>query len=363
MGEAILTRIGGGSSSGSDDYEFTTELITENKTWVAPKAKNQEFSVRIFGGGGAGYGWYNSSSKTSYAFGGYGGYMNNAILNIDCGSVISIIIGNGGQFGAGGSTVFGSLVANGGSCGSLYGGCGGSGGGVAINNFNVTMWNNVTYSGCGCGDQFGGGGIFINCLRSNLAINNTFFNRAGRGGIWGGDGAIWMRNTYASYTRASRSSVGLSSNGGDGAIFITSNNKLKSSATNGIDTTSIENYLLGGKGLSGINGGGGGYGGCGGSICGGGGGYGANGGNGFAYYSNSDYHMAGPGGGGGYSVAGNGGESSSVSHVGGGGGYGKGAGSYGNAGYGGGGYGAMSSSSYDSGGNGICIIQYYKLKE
>ena len=93
MGESLIVRKGGGSSGGSGD-RLTTEIILEDTNWVAPKAKNQKFSVRIFGGGGGG-GTSNSNTNNEGSGGG-GGWMNNALLNIPAGTSVQISIGRGG---------------------------------------------------------------------------------------------------------------------------------------------------------------------------------------------------------------------------------------------------------------------------
>ena len=143
MGEAIISRAGGGSgSSGGKKWALKTELITQNTIWNVPEAKNNEFSVRIFGGGGSG-GFKGNDSNFNYYFGGGSGWMNNAVLSLNQGSQIIINIGTGGStyeyFGyrqgqSGGTTIFGNyLSANGGNGGdatSFRGGDGSSGGGA-----------------------------------------------------------------------------------------------------------------------------------------------------------------------------------------------------------------------------------------
>ena len=79
MGESLLTR-SIGSASGGSGYVFITEIITEDKTWVAPDAQNQQFSVRIFGGGG-GYGPGGSLNNTIPGLGGGGSGFNSSLFN------------------------------------------------------------------------------------------------------------------------------------------------------------------------------------------------------------------------------------------------------------------------------------------
>lgn len=194
MAESLIVRKGG-SGSGSFIGELKTEIITSNLNWVVPKVRNNQISVRIFGGGGAG------SNDATYApsggsviggggSGGGGGWMNNAIFtNLTPGQVIPITIGIGGNIGynttySGGTSAFGSyLSANGGEKATLSsyntgdsivgigkgggGGNGGSGGGTGGSNGGI-------------GYQFGGGGSS---------------QYGGRGGMWGGGGG----GGYGSY--------------------------------------------------------------------------------------------------------------------------------------------------------------------
>lgn len=51
MGDALIVGRGGGSSS---KPKLETVILVSNSTWTVPKAKDQKFSVRIFGGGGCG---------------------------------------------------------------------------------------------------------------------------------------------------------------------------------------------------------------------------------------------------------------------------------------------------------------------
>ena len=170
MGEALITRPGGASGGGSSGSgNLVTNIFTMNDVFVVPKAKDQQFSVRIFGGGG---GWaalnsQYSNGKVLYSScaGGGGGYMNNAILTLNEGETIQVSIGAGGKGKLmysnsttytsakgeiGGTTSFGIYLSalGGDGGGALHnkanGGNGGSGGGGVESG--------------GIGFQFGGGG-------------------------------------------------------------------------------------------------------------------------------------------------------------------------------------------------------------
>ena len=318
MGDSLIVRRGGSGSSSRGTLK--TVILTENTTWTVPKAKDQMFMVRIFGGGQAGGGQRNDTFSARNQSAGCGGMMNNAILMLNQGLNIPITIGAGGigvkstDLGASGKTTFfgNYLSAYGG--GQLKYGAGGSGGGYT-SHFHSSRYGSEGLLGVGL--QFGGGGAFgSNIWRSY-------------GGYWGGGGGMTLPynsnsyeyNLYANqYKRGgcifqaddgdkeqtmSDSSVidysGLGGNGGFG-----SGNRSKDAA-NGTNTMSYKElfdmYEYKGKGLKGntssisvtltysgsgtnsvaninnVAGGGGGYGGNGGNNIGGGGGYGGNGGN------------------------------------------------------------------------------------
>lgn len=372
MGEAIVVRRGG--SSGAVDLDngiryVKTEIYTEYVNWKAPKAKDQKFAVRIFGGGGGGY----ESVGNGLAAGGGGGWMNNAVLTIPEGSIVTISIGTGGNIlSAGGTTTFGSyLSANGGGApirnGSRYkGGSGGSGG-----------MGSLQEDG-GDGYQFGGGGggpsrIIISPYDSPKSQTMNGGN-GGNGGIWGGGGGgggagkvTFLRSHITAISNPGKGGRGgqYGGKGGDGGspvMYPQAGQPGTNTIGMGLDYEGpglggalgatiyrYENYrdwetnhVIGG-------GGGGGYGGCGGianSITGNNQNYGSS----YTYSSNSGGFG---GGGGGYGANGS-------SH-GGGGGYGHepvlgGGGGYSPSGFGCGGY---YRDRYVAK-SGICIIQYIK---
>ena len=313
MGEAILVKAGGGSSNGG--YIPKTEIITNNYSFQVPKAKKQNFLIRIFGGGGG----INTHYWCQAYAGGGGGNMNYAVLTLNENDIIPIIIGAAGTVSYnptnGGTTSFGSYLSatggevsnygNGGNGGTGGGGAGGSGG--------------TGRQGNGGKGYYGGGGGFSG--QSISSKENTAYY-GGNGGTYGGGGG---GATFGI-------SIGGWGNGGNNTI----------NATNGLNTIGMGLEFEGfGISYNDKYSGGGGYGGNGGRsnmntyyTGGGGGGYGADGGN--------AYTSAGGGGGG---WGGKGGDGSAYNH----GGYG-------------GGYGA---SEYGRGGDyntqpmpGICIISY-----
>ena len=168
MGEAILSRASGAvvaAGGGFDQYEFKTETITSTTTWLVPEAKDQSFTIRIFGGGGGG-----SYMNEYHITGGGGGYMNNGTFTLTKGQSISIQIGAGGQSknrsnaASGGTSSFGGyLSAAGGSGGTISGqGVNGGSGGAS-----------TRYGGSAA--QFGAGG-------------GGDIGFGGQGGNWGGGG-------------------------------------------------------------------------------------------------------------------------------------------------------------------------------
>ena len=353
-----MFRYPSGGGNPLEKYELVTEFIEENCTFKAPYGVlNNRYDVRIFGGGGG------ANTSGNYSCGGGGGWMNNAILTLNEGENVDIIIGLGGNPGkTGGTTSFGSyLSANGGThaktSGNKWGGNGGAGGGARC---NQSSDSGSTYGGIGY--QFGGGGAYgkggsgANCI-------------GGNGGKWGGGGGSYDSGAYSG-----THSPGIGGEfGGNGGYYM--NYQRYSFPEYGTNTIGIENGYLAGAGLPGpyiyvkasgntVNysngnaGGGGGYGGNGGawreSEAGGGGGYGAKGGHG---------NGTGCGGGGCYGRFGKGGNGSNDSGFisSGGGAYDPGGDYYTVPRFGGGGGGRNNETR--TGFNGVCIIQYYKLKE
>lgn len=320
----------------NNTYRLQTDVITSSKSYSIPSHYGNVY-VRCFGGGGGG----------ALCAGGGGGWMNNGEFNLSNGTTVQITIGTGGGKGqAGGTTSFGTyLSANGGGAGyrtSVYvrptrkwywhGGDGGSGGGAGEYD-DDQGWG-------GDGYQFGGGGAS---------------GKAGNGGPWGGAGGYATSGIYAGINTIGWTNVAVYEN----RSYVTGNGK---------DGTKPNSSCRGPAGKGGFGGAGGNCGGSdavGSSGSGGGGGYAAKGGDGG--------DSAG-GGGGGFGKGGNGGDGGYV-NPGGGGGYGRGAQyceynlghgknmTWYTAGYGGGGAGSFrtfASSNYSNGGNGICIVQYYK---
>ncbi len=339
MGEAILVKTGGGKVDENYDpndkyitsWELKTELITSSKEYTVPKAKNQQFSVRIFGGGGG----MGVSSLPAGS-----GNMNNGEFKLNRGDIIPIIIGGCGQYGTeainGGTTTFGTyLSATGGEAGDKVNGHAGNGGvgGCAymVGEAKSSSWSLSNLEGVNAGiSTYGGGsgGVYL--------LSNNFGYRGSNGGTYGGGGATYPGDPVKTGGKGC-------GNGGNGVL----------KATNGTNTvgTLLEFTGYGMTNESyGNYSGGGGYGGNGGAgvfffskhsdmnSCAGGGGYGASGGVGRSLNSGSTsytnwYHIFG-----GY-----------------GGGYGGSNGGYGKSEYGRGYTGYQGAAAL----NGICIITYY----
>lgn len=345
MGEALIIRSGGNSQSGGG-YTQKTEVININQTWKVPKAKNQEFMVRIFGGGGGA-----NYSQMMTGTGGGGGNMNNSIFKLNEGDLIPITIGDAGsdkvysnQYSGtnGGTTSFGTyLSATGGEVGDMTnGGNGGTGGGVGAYPPQTTSKNICAGSG-----TYGGGGGGYSGYREGDWTGIIFRTKGGNGGTYGGGGSFAEGISLGGY--------------GNGATCSFSNKGTSSlqDSENGMNTVNLVTKIdYVGKGLKGSSyGGGGGYGGNGGNSCicnkywytgGGGGGYGGNGG---------DATQTGGGGGGGY---GNDGADSRNTATTGGGYSGGGGGGYGPEGYGHGSGGIYKSGTLCTAKSGVCIISY-----
>ena len=184
MSEVMISRrSGGGSSSGSGS--LITEYITFNRNWVVPSGvKNNEFSVRIFGGGG---GSGNGESA------GGSGYMNNEIFtNLVANSTISINIGKAGCAGYngwgngsnGGNAYFrgssgggGGYGGDGGTVTSIYG-YGGGGGGYGKVSIGGNKGGGAGYYCPGFGHIAGGVGVW-----SGSTLTKTYACGNGQPGV------------------------------------------------------------------------------------------------------------------------------------------------------------------------------------
>ena len=337
MGEAILSKYGG-MMLNIAGYIPKTELITDSTVWKVPKAKGQQFAIRIFGGGG---GW-----NAKYGAGG-GGNMNNGIFTLNENESINIEIGaKGSGDHNGGTTSFGTyLSATGGEKGSYdsNGGNGGTGGGGSTHG-SVGGSSFMGHGRGGHGFYGGGGGAVFNIYNTNNNINSTqyYFTTGGNGGIYGGGGGGGIGGiSTGGYGNGGSVDV----NAGDGFNTIGKGLDFEGEGKPGngiirrwwddrygyrirIDNDSNK-YCVGGGGYGGnggycavdsnnysnkyisygivAGGGGGGYGSRGGNanygVGGGGGGYGGNGGDGFLQNINSSMFGVG-GGGGGYGLEG-----------------------------------------------------------
>ncbi len=313
MGEAILVKAGGlGGNGGSDpedqnivDWQLKTELITESKEFIVPKAKNQQFSVRIFGGGGGctcinmretisselvntdKVGWQNSNSWAT--FGGGSGNMNYNQLKLTRGDIIPIVIGTRGDNGGVGTTTsFGNyLSATGGTPIDFVNRNGGNGG-VGTPPFIITdcyftasaRYNFISgapvFKFNGGKSTYGGGSGFVAIRISN---HNNICISGTNGGIYGGGGATYDGDPV----KTGGNGCG---NGGNGSL----------QPEDGTNTTDMildfvgngnrgKIYVMGSGQIDSVYAGGGGYGGCGGGngsynnafYGGGGGGYAGNG--------------------------------------------------------------------------------------
>ncbi len=355
MGEAILVKAGGLGSGVSDpddqniiSWELKTELITNSQQFIVPKAKDQQFSVRIFGGGGGG-----SNQLYWMIFPGGSGNMNFAQLKLNKSDIVPVIIGAAGRNNeAGGTTSFGTyLSATGGGIADVpnhIGGPGGVGseGTLFIINLNK---NQYYYTDAGISTYGGGGGgIWSYGYYKSIGVKGS------NGGIYGGGGGTYPGDPV----KTGGNGCG---NGGNGVI----------NAENGTNTIG---KLLEFEGYGEVNAWQNYF-----NIS-GGGGYGGNGGTGrvsnygSGYYKDVNINTYTAGGGGGYgtdsTITGSNVENAyflgvgSLYYGGKGGGYGDSNGGYGNSSYGRGyqqpRYNDKSITyQYSDAKSGIAIISYY----
>lgn len=434
MAEVMICRGGmGGSSSSSNPaslgLKLRTIIIESNYNLIVPNdAYNNEFDVRIFGGGGGTF-IYEYNAKRSFAGYGGSGWMNNALLKLNPGEVIPITIGKYGSSvstnnypanirdtrsaNSGGTTSFGIyLSASGGSGAShiynsnssyknyIHGGNGGAGGGAnGYGGHGYQFGGGAGVEKGGDGGPWGGGG---GANRGNGGNGGTY--GGGGGGLYGGNGGTYGGGGSSDSGTVYGKGGTYGGNGGasktpaeDGTNTLLNFNVFEDNeifyngyGAHGMWYNSNESYCnfgggggFGGNGGWGLRGGGGGYGGKGGNgsrdigvggscPAGGGGGFGSNGGN-----WTTGNGVDGSAGGGGYGRGADGGSWNLLSvdnnyskiNYGvcqkGGGGYYSTSLSNMNASGGGSGWYFMNNAygygSSSSGGNGVCVIQYYKI--
>lgn len=213
-------------------YMYVRDIITENEIWVAPDAKDQEFDVTVWGGGGAGS--IATFDEPVTGAGGGSGYMKTGTFTIPSGESVDITIGEGGKGCSGtsmnsftnayvgqdgGSTTFGRyLSAEGGRGGNHdIGGVGGQNGGApgidGIGNFGsygiMNTIGNVFFASGG-----GGSGVLAKGMGGSA---NYAAGDAGTSG--GGAGAFITAVDSAGIHRKTGS-------GGRGVCIIKYNRKL-----------------------------------------------------------------------------------------------------------------------------------------
>lgn len=182
-------------------YMYVRDIITEDQTWTAPEAKDQEFEVSVWGGGGAGS--IATFEEPVTGAGGGSGYMKSGKFTIPSGETVDIKIGQGGKgcigttasafvnayIGkSGGSTTFGRYLSAGGGQGGNYdqGGIGGYNGGApgtdGIGNFGsygiMNTCNNVFFASGG-----GGSGVMAKGMggSANYAAGDAGTSGGGAG--------------------------------------------------------------------------------------------------------------------------------------------------------------------------------------
>ena len=135
MGEAILTRAGGGGINENTINDVisnaTLKYITfdSSGTFTVPKTGNYDVLCCGGGGGGGGHNAYGSSwGKNNYGGGGGGsGYINRNMVYLTAGASVSVTVGNGGSAGneangtTGGTSSFGTYLSASGGLGGNRG--------------------------------------------------------------------------------------------------------------------------------------------------------------------------------------------------------------------------------------------------
>ena len=417
MSEVFICRSGMGSSDPNygRKKELKIQNIYSNMDWVAPDAIDESFDVRIFGGGQSG----------GEMVGGAGGWMNNMVITLTKGTTVRITVGKGGistnytsagklrwKSVSGGTTSFGGYISapggsdsSGGSAGGnmyndvakqfggsgssersgtdggVWGGGGGGGGNGGTYGGGGGGSKDSKYSGSG-GTYGGAGGVICSGGSPYMYCNKGYsgpysgINTIGWKNVLStDDGTVLTGNAHSYGSGNQYANPGFGGNAGSTPSSSNSERWILGAGGGGYGSNggdgAVESFS------SGAGGGGGGFGGDGGSIS-------------YMYVGGSSYSYSyASGGGGGYGKGAYGGVK-----VGGGGGYysaggnkyGGGA-SYGRGGDGwvywsdglpggsraymdgvnGGGGGGINlkwvGEQPGNGGNGICIIKYWRWKE
>lgn len=118
----------------TSQYNKNVVILSTSGTYTVPSGV-YALNVQVWGAGGSGG---NTASAGQSGGGGGGGAYSNAVLAVTPGQTISYIIGAGGSNGAGGSSNFGSITANGGAKGGDNGGGGGIGGAATGGTVNLS---------------------------------------------------------------------------------------------------------------------------------------------------------------------------------------------------------------------------------
>lgn len=166
-------------------YIYREEYITKDKKWVAPEAQDQNFNVKVYGGGGAGSCDGNFFDSVGGAGGG-SGYMNNGSFTIPAGTEVEIEIADGGK-GAYGSTATdfeGKMIGQSGGTtyfGNYISAPGGAGGYMSIGGQGGHNGGNSGQNGEGGHGSFGCSGV-VNGISYSSGGGGSAIDGIGRGG-------------------------------------------------------------------------------------------------------------------------------------------------------------------------------------
>ena len=205
------------------------EIITSDRDWIAPQARNQTFQVTLYGGGGSGSCDGNYANFVAGAGGG-SGEMVFKELNIPQDTRVSITIGRGGEGlidsdqvsdyinhivgKSGGTTYFGNMFcANGGLGGNInVGGQGGyDGGNTGMDAEGNYIGYGVNHTVDGYNYSSGGGAPSMNARGVGGCANRS----SGNAGTAGGGCGAFIERVDADGTLHRR--IG---SGGDGVCII-----------------------------------------------------------------------------------------------------------------------------------------------
>ncbi|RHJ75702.1 hypothetical protein DW103_17460 [Parabacteroides sp. AM08-6] len=187
------------------------EVLTTSGTWFVPVGCTS-VDVWMIGGGGAGASGVTGSGPDGC--GGGSGFIINQTISVTPGSLISYIIGAGGDITSpnsgevhdGGSTSFGSLVAEGGKGGGNRHSTGKGGNGTSGGGYDGNLGGLNGTNGKGSNPGIGNG------MSEICPFNNVQYGGAGSGGTATPQNSSFVVHPNVGYPSSDRDGIGYAGN-------------------------------------------------------------------------------------------------------------------------------------------------------